>query len=80
MGNLKPPIDLMCVSWDCGRKPEYQRKPTQAQGEHANSTQKGPDQGLNQQPSCCEATVPTTKPLYLFLLVFNFLPLSYVKL
>ena len=34
---------------------------------HANSTQKGPCQGSNQEPSCWEATVPTTKPLYCLL-------------
>ena len=33
-GNLACPID--CLSLDC------RRKPTQTQGEHANSTQKGP--------------------------------------
>src|SRR4029434_4529933 len=41
--------------------------PTQARGEHANSTQKGPgttwkDQDANPGPSCCEATVLTTEP------------------
>ena len=30
------------------------------QGEHANSTQKGPDPDSNSGHSCCEATVLTT--------------------
>uniref|UniRef100_A0A3Q3J9P0 PHD-type domain-containing protein n=1 Tax=Monopterus albus TaxID=43700 RepID=A0A3Q3J9P0_MONAL len=40
--------------------------PPQAQGEHANSTQKGPGstQGSNPEPSCCEATVLTTALLF----------------
>ena len=50
-GNLEPQINLTCMS--CGRKPMQAR---------ANSTQKGPCLGLNQEPSCCEATVLTTKP------------------
>uniref|UniRef100_A0A3Q3RJT0 Mical-like 2b n=1 Tax=Mastacembelus armatus TaxID=205130 RepID=A0A3Q3RJT0_9TELE len=36
------PINLTYMFLDCGRKPEYLEKTTQAQGEHANSTQKGP--------------------------------------
>ena len=36
------------------------REPTQAQGEHANSTQKHPDLEMN--PGPCEATVLTTAP------------------
>ena len=38
------------------------REPTHTRGEHANSTQKGPSQELNLEPSCCEATVLTTTP------------------
>jgi len=36
--------------------------PRITQGEQANPTQKGPSWELNQQPSCCEATVLTTTP------------------
>ncbi|XP_062859041.1 Fanconi anemia core complex-associated protein 100 isoform X2 [Trichomycterus rosablanca] len=36
MDNFVSPIHLTCMSLDCGRDP------TQTQGEHANSTQKGP--------------------------------------
>ncbi|XP_056149422.1 actin-binding protein IPP [Lampris incognitus] len=38
------------------------KKPTQTQGEHTNSTQKGPGMawGLNPGPSCCEAMVLTS--------------------
>ena len=43
--------------WDVGGN---QRKPTQTQGEHANSTQKHPDLDSNPGPSCREATVLTT--------------------
>ena len=32
------------------------------QGEHANSTQKGPSWESNLEPYCCEATVLTTTP------------------
>ncbi|KAK3570450.1 hypothetical protein QTP86_019444 [Hemibagrus guttatus] len=32
--NLEMPINLQCMSSDCGRKPEY----PEAKGEHANST------------------------------------------
>ena len=31
-------------------------------GEHASSTQKGSSQDLNQEPTCCDATVLTTTP------------------
>ena len=37
-------------------------KPTETQGEHANSTQKHPDLDPNPGPSCCEVTVLTTAP------------------
>lgn len=47
-----------CMSLDCGRQP------TQAQGEQANSTQKGPGQGRDQGAPCCEATMLTTPPLW----------------
>ncbi|XP_056131671.1 aldo-keto reductase family 1 member B1-like isoform X1 [Lampris incognitus] len=38
--SLVSPIHLTYMLLDCGRKPEPQRKPTQTQGEHANSTQR----------------------------------------
>ena len=38
------------------------REPTHTWGEHANSTQKGPSQKLNLEPSRCEAMVLTTTP------------------
>jgi len=40
-----------------------QREPTHTQEEHANSTQKGPSQDSNLEPSSCEAVVLTTTPL-----------------
>ena len=46
-----------------GGSQSTQRKPRQTQGEHANSTEKHPDPGLNPGPSCCEATVLATAPL-----------------
>src|SRR4029434_11289420 len=53
--------------YDGGGNRSTRSKPTQARGEHANSTQKGPgttwnDQYSNPGPSCCEATVLTTEP------------------
>lgn len=47
---------------DCGRKPEEPaEKPTQAQWEHRNSTQKGPaDSRFSPRPFCWEATVLIT--------------------
>src|SRR4029434_896037 len=53
--------------YDVVRHRSNRRKPTQARGEHANSTQKGPgttwnDQDSDPGPSCCEATVLTTEP------------------
>ena len=48
-----------CMSLDC------ESKPTQTQGEHANSTRKGPwsaSQVLNPGVSCCEATARPTAP------------------
>lgn len=35
--------------------PSIRKEPTQTQGEHANSTQKGPGLELNWGPPCCEA-------------------------
>src|SRR4029434_75298 len=53
--------------YDGGGNRSTRSKPTQARGEHANSTQKGPgttwkDQDANPGPSCCEETVLTTEP------------------
>lgn len=54
------------------------RGPTHAQGEHANSTKKGPNQVVDSNPelSCCEAVVQTTVPpwlvLFYFPVVFNY--------
>lgn len=48
----------------CVRKPETPEGPTQALGEHTNSTQKD-TQGLNAGPSCCEVTVPPCLSTYL---------------
>lgn len=44
---------------------ETRRKPTQTRGGHLNFSQKdpGPARGWNLVPSCCEASVLTTKPL-----------------
>ncbi len=60
-GNLESPINLTCMSLDCGRKPEY---PEKTHAEHANSTQKGPrwPAGSYPEPSCCEASHRTTMP------------------
>ena len=55
MGNPEPPINQTCMEAE-GSQSTW-RKPTQAHGEHANSTQKDPCRGSNQEPSCCEATV-----------------------
>lgn len=41
--------------------------PMKAQGEHANSTQKGPSQRSNQNPSCYKATVIPKSSIYLFI-------------
>jgi len=38
------------------------REPTHTRGERANSTQNGPSQELNLEPSRCEITVLTTTP------------------
>lgn len=40
--------------------------PTEAQGGHENSAQKGPrwQQGSNSKSSCCQAAVLTTAPLF----------------
>ena len=46
--------------WTVGGSRSTWRKPTQAQGEHTNSTQKHPDPESNPGPSCCEVTVLTT--------------------
>ena len=60
--SLETPINLTCMFLDSGRKyPE--REATHTQGEHANTTQKGPSWDSNQEPSCCEATVLTTTTL-----------------
>src|SRR4029434_9658526 len=53
--------------YDGGGNRSTWSKPTQARGEHANSTQKGPgttwkDRDANPGPSCCEATGLTTEP------------------
>jgi len=52
--NLETPINLTCIFfWQW----EEAGEATHTQGEHANSTQKGPSRDLNQEASCCEATV-----------------------
>lgn len=48
----------------------HTHKPSEAQGEHANSIQ----QGSNPEPSCCEATVPTIRPPCHQLQIFLSLP------
>src|SRR4029434_4322139 len=53
--------------YDGGGKRSTRSKPTQARGEHANSTQKGPgttshDQDSSPGPSRRETTVLTTEP------------------
>ncbi|XP_060781597.1 prolyl endopeptidase-like isoform X2 [Neoarius graeffei] len=62
--NLESPVNLTCMSLDCGGNRSTRRKPTRTRGEHANSAQKGPrrPQGSNPEPSCHEATVLTTTP------------------
>ncbi|XP_060783445.1 uncharacterized protein ccdc142 isoform X3 [Neoarius graeffei] len=57
--NLESPVNLTCMSLDCGGNRSTLRKPTRTWGEHANSTQKSPCRLLNSNPgpSCCEATV-----------------------
>lgn len=44
LGQCTHLIHPMCTSSGCGDKPESQRKPTQTQGERANSTHGGPGQ------------------------------------
>jgi len=58
--NLESPINPTCIFLGGRRRPEYQETHTHAQGENANSTQKGPCRDSNQEPSC-EATVLTIK-------------------
>ena len=48
------------ISFDCGQV--TRRKPKQAHGEHANSTQKGPGQDSETGTSCCEATMLPIAP------------------
>ena len=48
--------------WMVGGSWSTQREPMYAQGEHANSTQKGLSQDSNQEPSCCKVTVLTITP------------------
>lgn len=57
--------DWICMSLGCCRKPEHLKKNTEAQGDHVNSTQKGPSQprGLNSKPPCYKVTVLTTVPM-----------------
>ena len=38
------------------------REPSHTWGEHANTTQKGPNQESNLKPVCCEAMVLATTP------------------
>lgn len=45
--SVKSPISLMGMCLHCGRKHQYKNKPTQACGEHAHSTQKGPESGFD---------------------------------
>lgn len=52
-------IHLMCIYLDCGTEPEYLERPPAGTGR----TCKIPRSELNSQPSCCEATLPTTAPL-----------------
>lgn len=54
--NLALPVNQMCMSLDCGSW-STRRKPTESQGEHANSAQKGPGFESNRQPSCCEVAM-----------------------
>ncbi len=64
-GNSESPIHLHLQNlWIVGGSWSTQRKPTQARGEHANSTLKGPSRpvGSNPEPSCCEVTVLATAP------------------
>jgi len=61
---LETPFNLTWMFLDGGRKPEYLERTHALQGEHENSTQKGPSRELNLEPSHCEATVLTTIPPY----------------
>ncbi|KAK3508390.1 hypothetical protein QTP70_026018, partial [Hemibagrus guttatus] len=36
--NVEMPINLLCMSLDQGRKPEYPEETPEARGEHTNST------------------------------------------
>ncbi|XP_061557470.1 PAT complex subunit CCDC47 isoform X1 [Phycodurus eques] len=57
-GNLEYSINA-CF-WDVGGNRSARRKPTQARGEHANSTLAGP--GLNPSPQNSEADALTSRP------------------
>uniref|UniRef100_A0AAR2IYN5 Phosphodiesterase n=1 Tax=Pygocentrus nattereri TaxID=42514 RepID=A0AAR2IYN5_PYGNA len=53
-GNLACPIGLTARLWTVGGNWRTQRKPTQTRGEHANSTQRGPQspgRGIKPRPS-----------------------------
>lgn len=49
--------------WTVDRSWSTRRKPSQAQGERANSTQKGSGMESQLEPRCCEATALTSTPL-----------------
>lgn len=57
-------MSLLCMSFDCGMKPEYLEETHQAQGEQATSTHTHTQQILNSQPWSGEAIVITTTPTW----------------
>src|SRR4029434_1551844 len=76
-------IQCNACLYDGGGNRSTRSNPTQARGEHANSTHKGPgttwkDWDANPVPSCCEATVLTTEPpccprySYIIILKYNY--------
>lgn len=71
---LESPMNLMhgCF-WTLGRS---QREPTQAQGSHVNSKQKGPSLDLN--PSCFELKVLTLEPPCFYIIIVLNLYLNFV--
>ncbi|KAF5900949.1 Uncharacterized protein DAT39_009336, partial [Clarias magur] len=46
-GNLGTPVSLICMSLNCGRKPENSEETHQARGEHANSMHTDPRRESN---------------------------------
>lgn len=60
--NLKPPINLTCMSMDCGKKDEHPEG-THANKENVEIPHRNRNHKLNSSPSCCETTLLSTAPL-----------------